>query len=142
MSTDKIIADKMREFFKNDRYAQLTDVVIEQITAERAVCTVDIQDHHLNASDRVQGGAIFTLADFTFALASNYQNFVDDNHCVTVGQSCNITFLRPAAGKKLIAKSQCIQKGRKLSVYRVTVTDDLGTNVAELTGNGYTVPMQ
>jgi len=116
-------------------------VEIESITAEEVVCVLEIEDRHLNASNKVQGGVVFTLADFTFAVASNYDDFTEDKKTVTVGHSVNITFLKPAAGKKLIARSRCIQKGRKLSVYRVTVTDELGTTVSEMTGNGYTISL-
>ena len=133
--------DKMKEFFKRDRFAGMIGVKIESITAAEVVCVLEIEERHLNASDYVQGGVVFTLADFTLAVASNYDDFTENKKNVTVSHSINITFFKPASGKKLIAKSRCVQKGRKLSVYRVAVTDDTGTNVAEITGNAYTVSL-
>ena len=134
--------DEIKEFFKNDRFAGLIGVKIESITPEEIICCIEIEEYHLNAGDKVQGGVIFTLADFTFAVACNYDGLSQNLKAITVGHSNNICFLKPPTGKKMIAKSKCIQKGRKLSVYRVTVYDDNGVNVAEMTGNAYTVSLE
>lgn len=134
--------DAIKNFFKNDRFAGLAGAKIDSISAEEVVCSLEIEEHHLNAGDKVQGGAIFTLADFAFAVACNYDDLALDKKNISVSHSSHITFFRPASGKKLIAKSRCIQKGRKLSVYRMTVTDDEGTNIAEMTGNAYTVSLR
>ena len=48
---------------------------------------MEIKDFHKNALDGVQGGAIFTLADFAFAVASNQDG------AATVSLSNNITCL-------------------------------------------------
>ena len=133
--------NEIKDFFKNDKFAAMIGAKIDSITTDEVVCSLEIEEHHLNAGGRPQGGAIFTLADFAFAVACNYDDLTQDNKAITVGQSSNIIFFKPAVGKKLIARGRCIQKGRKLSVYRMTVTDDAGTNVAEMTGNAYTVSL-
>jgi len=133
---------EIKEFFKKDNFADMIGIEIDSITADEVTCSLGIEAHHLNAGNKVQGGATFTLADFTFAVACNYDDLSENKKTVTVGHSCNITFFKPAIGKRLIAKSRCIQKGRKHSVYRVTVNDDSGINVAEMTGNAYTVNLE
>ena len=135
-------SNEIKDFFKKDRFADMIGIEIDSITADEVVCSMGIREHHLNAGDKVQGGATFTLADLTFAVACNYDDLSADKKTVSVGHSCNITFFKPATGKKLIAKSKCLQKGRRLSVYRVDVTDDNGTHVAEMTGNAYTVNLE
>ena len=134
--------NEIKEFFKKDRFAGMTGIEIDAITKDEVICNLHIEQHHFNAKDKVQGGAIFTLADFTFAVACNYDDLLDNKNNVTVGHSCNITFLKPATGETLTAKSKCIQKGRKISVYRITITDSNGNNVAEMTGNAYTVNLE
>ena len=134
--------NEIKEFFKKDRFADMVGIEADEITADGVTCSLAVEPRHLNAGDTVQGGAIFTLADFAFAIACNYDGLSENKKAVTVGHSCNITFFKPAKGKRLIAKSECLQKGRKLSVFRVTVTDDLGTNIAEMTGNAYTVNLE
>ena len=58
-----------------------------------------LQPHHLNAAGTPQGGAIFTLADFAFAVAVNAYA-----ETVTVSLQHDITFLSPAKGSEVIAE--------------------------------------
>ena len=61
-----------REIFSHDIYAtETTGIVIEEAEPGHAVCSFSIDKRHLNAHNRVMGGAIFTLADFAFAIAAN-----------------------------------------------------------------------
>jgi len=135
-------SDEIKEFVKKDRFAGLIGAKIDSITPDEVICSIEIEEHHLNAGDKAQGGVIFTLADFTFAVACNYDGLSQNQNTIAVGHSNNISFFKPPTGKKLIAKSTCIQKGRKLSVYRMTIHDDNGVNVAEMTGNAYTVSLE
>ena len=100
---------------------------------------MEITDIHRNSVVSVHGGAIFTLADFTFAVHANSENLSGGDVGNTVAQSCNINFLNTSRGNRLIAKSKCVKKGRNMSVYQVTITDDLGKDIAILVGNGFTI---
>jgi len=131
--------NRIKEFFDNDRFAKMAGAVIEEITDSQIVCSMSVTDNHLNAGGTTQGGAVFTLADFAFAVAANLSDLKADNNAITISQSGNILFFHPAKGDKLIARTICLQKGRKISVYRVTVMDSLGTTVAEMTGNAYRI---
>ena len=79
----------------------------------------------------VMGGVPFTLADFAFAVASNWQK------PGSVSLSSNITFLGTAKGECLIAEARCVKNGRTTSYYRIDVTDELGNPVAAVTTTGY-----
>ena len=79
----------------------------------------------------IMGGAIFTLADFAFAVASNHEKLG------TVSLNANITFLRASKGDKLIATAECVRDGRTTCYYRVSVTDNTGALIAEITTSGY-----
>ncbi|MDR2649866.1 MAG: PaaI family thioesterase [Clostridiales bacterium] len=131
--------NKIRNFFSDDRFAMNAGIVIDDAEAECVTCGMDINASHLNAGGGVQGGAIFTLADFTFAVHCNLAHAQGEDVGLTVGQSCSISFLKSVRGKKLIARSTCLSKGRRISVYRIVVTDDLGNNIAEMHGNGFTI---
>ena len=78
------------------------------------------------------GGTIFTLADFAFAVASN-QNGRD----VVAGLSDYL--LKSAKGKHLTAVARQIKDGKRVCFYEVVVSDELGTEVAFVTINGYVV---
>ena len=79
------------------------------------------------------GGVYFTLADFAFAVAANWENM----GCVSLHS--DISFLGTAKGEKLIAKAVCVKDGRSTSCYRVDVTDNLGNLIATITTTGYHV---
>jgi acyl-CoA thioesterase len=97
-----------------------------------------ITEDHLNAGGAVQGGAIFTLTDLAFAVHSNLPLLCGAKVGITVGQSNSISYLATAKGKRLIARSTCLSRGRSISVFRVEVHDDLGNFIAEMRGNGFT----
>ena len=93
---------------------------------------MEIQPRHCNALGIPMGGAIFTLADFAFAVAANQGRDV-------VTQASQITFLKAAQGKRLIAEARQVKDGKRVCFYEVKVNDDLGTEVAFVTINGYVV---
>ena len=123
--------EKIREFFANDRFATEYGAVIEQVGENAATVSMNIESRHRNAAGIVMGGAIFTLADFAFAVASNH------NKLGTVSLSANITFLKASKGDRLTAKAECVRDGRTTCYYRVTVTDNTGALIAEVTTSGY-----
>lgn len=123
--------EKVREFFENDRFAVTNGAYIDEIGDKFAVVSMAIESRHRNAVDTVMGGAVFTLADFAFAVAANHEKVG------TVSLSANISFLKASRGSKLIARAECVRDGRTTCYYRVTVTDDTGALISEVTINGY-----
>jgi acyl-CoA thioesterase len=129
---------QFQDFFTGDRFAVNAGIVIESVAENSVRCSMRVTKEHLNAGGVVQGGAIFTLADFAFAVHSNRDYVRGAEGGITVAQSCAISFLKPARGERLEAATACLSKGKTMSVYRVTVTDDQGAPVAEFTGNAFT----
>ena len=130
MSTFKSV-DEARGFFVGDKFATNNGMVIDEIGDDYAICSMDIEEGHLNAAGGVMGGVIYTLADFAFAVASN------NMHKVTVAITCNINYLSGSKGERLFAKAKCVKDGRTTSVFAVDVTDDLGKEIARFTGTGF-----
>ena len=62
--------EDIRERFAGDRYAAHSGIIIEEAREGYARCSMVIQPYHLNALNSVQGGVLFTLGDFAFAVAS------------------------------------------------------------------------
>ena len=104
---------------------------IESAEPGRAKVSLKIDDSHRNGHGEVMGGVIYTLADFAFAVASNWQG---DR---TVALNCDISYLSPVKGKRLIAEASLVKDGRTTCVYMISVTDDLGTNIALIKAMGY-----
>ena len=80
--------EEIREFFSRDRYATESGAVIEEAGEKYAKCSIELGPMHRNAVGGVMGAVYYTLADFTFAVATNAQ--VPG----TVSLDGSITFLR------------------------------------------------
>lgn len=124
----------LKEKFVNDLFvSQGLEAVIDEASYGYAKCSMEIQPRHCNALGIPMGGAVFTLADFAFAVAANQEG----RDVVT--QASQITFLKPAKGKYLTAIANQVKDGKRICFYEVKVTDDLGNDVAFVTINGYVV---
>ena len=111
--------------FANDRYAQLSGIEIIGADEHYAKCRMVIDERHLNNLNSVMGGAIFTLADFTFGTAAN----TPLPNCITLDSSFN--FMRATAGPVLYAEARCVKNGRNICFFVVSVMDDEGKLIAE-----------
>ena len=127
--------EQIRACFAGDRFAsECLGAVIEVAEPQHAVVSMVLRGEHRNAVGNPMGGAIFTLADFAFAIAAT-----GHSERVTVSQSANIHFLSAAKGETLKAEATCIKAGRTTCLYAVDVHDELGTHVAYVTVSGFTV---
>ncbi|MBQ3989919.1 MAG: PaaI family thioesterase [Bacteroidales bacterium] len=125
------LLERARETFGHDRFAtEVTGIEIVDVAENYARCELAIDGRHSNAMGAVMGGVIFTLADFCFAVAANAEKLS------VVSVSSNIVYMNAACGSKLIAEAQCLKSGRKNCFFRIVVTDELGTLVAEITETG------
>ena len=123
--------EEVRNFFNNDKFATENGMVIEEYGHHFAKCSFEIKTVHRNAMGNVMGGALFTLADFTFAVAANWEN------PGTVSLSSNISYNGVAKGNKVIAIAKCVKDGRSTCCYMIELTDDLGNLVATVVMNGF-----
>lgn len=130
MSTFKSI-EEARAYFAGDRYAMESGVTLDALGENSSVCSMALTERHRNANGGVMGGAIFTLADFAFAVA------VNNVHRPTVAMQVSVNYLSAPRGGRLIARARCRKDGRTSCVYVVDVTDDAGRDVAQFVGTGY-----
>ncbi|MBE5996917.1 MAG: PaaI family thioesterase [Lachnospiraceae bacterium] len=129
----------MRAFFEKDIFAKNAGItILEAVRAGEnnpsyAKCEMRITEGHLNASGFVMGGAIYTLADLTAAVASNV------GQPVTVSQAGQISYLHSADCKVLTAEAVCPFAGKKTNFTEVTVKDENGVLIAKATFNGFRI---
>ncbi len=120
--------DEIRTIFENDRFAtQAAGCIIVEAKRGHAVCEMPLAPIHRNAAGGIMGGAIFTLADFALAVASNV------GESPTVSAMNTIEFMNSVKGEKLIACCDVDKSGRRLGFYTVEVRDDTGRAVAKMT---------
>ena len=123
--------EKARSFFALDRYAALTGVAILEAGKGYCKARLDIEDKHLNAANVVQGGAIFTLADLAFAVASN------SHGQLALAINVNISFLQGKTTGTLFATAKEISKPKRIGAYDVLVTDENNAIIARFNGIVY-----
>ena len=123
--------EEAKAFFSGDLYATESGAEIIEAEPGHARCRMALTDHHRNAEGGVMGGAIFTLVDFTFAVASSCR------HRPTVAQQVSMNYLSAPKGRVLVAEARCKKDGRTSCVYNVDVQDDLGREVAQAVMTGF-----
>ncbi|MDQ7095180.1 PaaI family thioesterase [Desulfosporosinus sp. PR] len=125
------MTSNLMNYFKNDRFAALVGIKLVEVGPGYAKASLEIGEQHLNAVNIVQGGVIFTLADFAFAAAANSYGQI------SLGINANISFFQPPKGKMLFAEAEEISGSKKILNYNVDVFDESAALIARFTGMAY-----
>jgi acyl-CoA thioesterase len=120
-----------RRVFARDRYAELSGIEIVETSEGYCKARMQVEDKHLNSVDVVHGGALFTLADLAFAVASN------SHGQVALAINAHITYLQAVQTGVLYAVATEVDKPRKLGAYEVTISDEGGRIIATFNGMVY-----
>lgn len=122
----------VKNFFKNDRFADHVGIELLEVSEGRAKAKMEIKEHHLNGVNIAHGGAIFSLADLAFAVASN------SHRTVALSINVSISYLKASvAGETLIAEANEVSINPKLATYEVRVTDETNDIIAIFLGTVY-----
>lgn len=121
----------VKKFFKNDRFAAETGVELLEAGKGTAKAKLEITANHLNAVGIVQGGAIFTLADFTFAVASN------SHGNIAVAINNNIAYVKAVGSGTLYAEAVETSLNSKIATYNVNITNEFDELIAIFQGMVY-----
>jgi len=123
--------DLIRKYFTRDIFAIKCGIKIDEVSPGRAKVKMDVTSNHMNGMGVAHGGAIFTLADFAFAVACN------SHGTLAVAASATIAFIKPAMAGKLYAEVWEEACGGRLGTYVGRVTDEAGELVATFQGLAY-----
>ena len=124
--------EESRAYFSRDIYAmEVTGIEIDRVREGYSKVSLKLDRRHENAGKNVMGGVYYTMADFAFGVAANFEREP------TVTFDSQITFLTPAVGEILYAEAIEIRNGQHSCCYEVTVTDNLGTRCALAVINGF-----
>jgi acyl-CoA thioesterase len=120
-----------KRIFAHDRYAALTGIEIVEAGTGYCKTSLIIEDKHLNAANVIQGGAVFTLADLAFAVASN------SHGQLALALNVNISFLNSKSTGTLYATATEVDEPKRIGAYDVLVTDEKGVIIARFNGLVY-----
>jgi len=123
--------ESIEQFLQRDQFAKQCGIELVSASPGCAVAKMRLQPWHLNAVGSAQGGAIFTLADFAFAAASNAHGNV------AVGINVSITYLKGVQSGMLTAEAREVGLNPKLGSYTVDIRDDANTLIAVFQGLVY-----
>jgi acyl-CoA thioesterase len=119
------------EYFRSDQFVKHCGIELVSHKPGYAVTRMVVQPHHHNALGIVQGGAVFTLADYAFGVASNGYG------TAAVGINVSITYMKATTTGTLTAEAREVSQNPKLSSYTVNITDETGALVAVFQGLAY-----
>jgi acyl-CoA thioesterase len=123
---------EIKQFFATeDKFARHSGIELLDVTPGWAKASMKIEPYHFNGAKTVHGGAIFTLADFAFAVASN------SHGSMAMGINTSVAFVKAATKGTLYAEATEQSLNTKLATYLVHVTDDDNAVVAIFQGMVY-----
>lgn len=124
--------EKTLEFFRqNDHFARHCGIELLEAKPGSARAKMEIQPFHLNGAKTVHGGAIFSLADYAFAVAANSQGQL------ALAISTNTSFVKAAYSGTLYADAEELSINRKLGTYQVKITDQQQQLIAQFHGTAF-----
>ena len=123
--------DAMKKFVQQDQFARHISVEMLEYGKGTAKARMELGKHHRNSAGMIHGGAIFSLADAVFSIASN------SHGTLAVAINVSISFFKAATGGTLFAEAEEVSINPKLATYLITVTDDAGDKIALFQGTVY-----
>ena len=125
------LEEQTRRYFDQDRHAAALGIELVQVSLGHAHARMLIREDHYNGLRTVHGGALFTLADFAFAVAAN------SHGTIAVGVNTSMSFVKAATTGTLYAEAREMSRSPKLSTYEVVITDDSCATIAIFQGMVY-----
>lgn len=123
--------DFIKEFSENDKFANKIGIELLEVSEGHAKAKMKINEIHLNAVNTVHGGAIFTLADYTFAIAANTHGNI------AVALNVTISFLKAVSSGTLFAEAQEVSINPKIATYNIRVLNENNELIATFQGMAY-----
>jgi acyl-CoA thioesterase len=129
----------IRDFFNRaDAFAAHNGMTLVEVREGYARAEMELRPFHLNGANTVHGGALFTLADFAFAAASNSRGQL------ALSINSSISIHKGAREGRLVAEARELSTAPKLASFAVEVRDAAGTLLASFQGMVYrkSVPLE
>ncbi|MCL1943354.1 MAG: PaaI family thioesterase [Candidatus Azobacteroides sp.] len=121
----------IKTFFENDRFAKNAGIELIEAGNGYAKVSMQVKDMHLNGGNVVQGGALFTLADFAFAVA------VNSHAKLTLSIQSSINIFKSETAGMLFAEAREVFSHSKVCNCQVDITNEKGELIATFTGTGF-----
>ncbi|THB66283.1 MAG: hydroxyphenylacetyl-CoA thioesterase PaaI [Spirochaetaceae bacterium] len=123
----------VRKFFEeNDQMAKLLGCEIVDIGEGSASVRMPVRRELLNGVGTLHGGALFSMADYAFAIA------VNSHGKVAVALTCSVSFLQPGRlGSVLLADAKTVAVTNRTALIEVRISDEKGQLIGSFQGTAY-----
>ena len=125
------VPQKVVDLMKADKFVEYCGITLDEIGPGYAKTSVEIQPQHLNGAGIIQGGVLFTLADYALASAAN------SREKISVSIETSMSFIKGISTGRVTATAQEVSCGKSLARYDVPVTTEDGKLIALLHGTVY-----
>ena len=123
--------EQLQAFFNGDAFAAACGIELIEFSPGKARCKMTVAPEHLNGFGVCHGGAVFSLADFAFAVASN------SHGTLAMAINANISFVKAVNAGVLYAEAREETRNPRLGTYAIRVTDEADDTVAVFQGLVY-----
>lgn len=124
--------EQLKEVLTSDPFAKHLDISVREIEQGYAKASLVVTDELLNFHETLNGGAIFSMSDLVFAVASNTHGQA------AVGLEVSIQYVAPAfKGDVVIAEATEQFRNNKIASYRMEVKKEDGDLIAIANGLVY-----
>lgn len=123
--------DILKKFIQKDHFAHHLGIEMLEYGGGKALARMTVGKQHLNSAGTVHGGAIFSLADAVFSVASN------SHGTLALAINVSISFFKAVNGGVLTAEAEEVSLNPKLATYLITVKDENGARIALFQGTVY-----
>lgn len=125
-------AEKVKEWFSHDLFVQGIGAQIVELSQEKTVVKTTVLPAHQNANGYAQGGMLYTVADYAFALHANYL------HGPAVTQGGRVQYLIPVkVGEELTFTATETAHAGHNTISEVVVKNNAGEIVCVCNFNGF-----
>ena len=107
---------RVAELFAADAYAASLGIQLIDDDPNRVAVSMEVTSDHLNFYDVTHGGALFSVADCAFSLASNARG----DRAVAIDTHLALTSAT-TTGDTLTATAEEMTRGNTLATYRIVV---------------------
>ncbi|MCQ2193818.1 MAG: PaaI family thioesterase [Paludibacteraceae bacterium] len=128
---DNTLKEKIFNLLGKDTAASNLNIKLVEIDNGTAIAKMEVDERHMNGLGTVQGGVLFTLADFACAAAANSQGKI------AVSLNANINFVKAVNSGTLTATATEMYLRRTVGGYNVDVRDEEGELVANFQSTSY-----
>jgi acyl-CoA thioesterase len=131
-SVSEKVFEALRERVKSEPYAKLLGLELVKVESGYALIRMAFTERHHNIYRRCHGGAIFSLMDEAFQIASNSSGKIE------IALNVSVSYMKaPRDGDILTAVAKLVDSSRRISHFLIEVRNGEGDLVASCQATAY-----